>query len=43
MINPDDWKMAQRIAENSNTFRTPQEALAASEDLMKQVETDGDD
>jgi fatty acid-binding protein DegV len=43
MANPDDWKMAQRIAENSKIFKTPQEALAAFEDLMKQVEAEGDD
>ena len=43
MVNRDDWKMAQRIAENSNTFNTPQEALAAFEDLMKHVEAEGDD
>jgi fatty acid-binding protein DegV len=43
MVNPDDWKMAERIAENSKTFKTPQEALSAFEDLMKQVETEGDD
>jgi hypothetical protein len=43
MVNPDDWKMAERIAENSNTFSTPQEAIAAFEDLMKQVEAEGDE
>lgn len=43
MVNLDDWKMAERIAENSNTFRTPREALNAFEDLMKQVEAEGDD
>lgn len=42
MVDPDDWKKAERIAENSNTFKTPQEALAAFEDLMKQVEAEGD-
>jgi fatty acid-binding protein DegV len=42
MINPDDWKMAERIAENSSTFKTPQEAIAAFENLMKQVEAEGD-
>ena len=41
-INADDWKMANRIAENSATFKTPQEAIAAFEDLMKQVEAEGD-
>jgi hypothetical protein len=41
-INPNDWKMAERIAENSSTFRTPQEAIAAFEDLMRQVEAEGD-
>ena len=43
MINPDDWKMAERIAENSNTFKTPQDAIAAFENLMKQVEAEGND
>jgi fatty acid-binding protein DegV len=43
MINPDDWKMAERIAENSNRFKTPQDAIAAFEDLMKQVEAEGND
>jgi len=40
MINPDDWKMAERIAENSNTFKTPQDVMTAFEDLMKQVEAE---
>ena len=43
MINPDDWKMAERIAENSKTFKTPQQVLSAFEALMKQVEADGND
>ena len=43
MLNPDDWKMAKRIAENSKTFKTPREALNAFEDLMKQVEAEGDE
>jgi hypothetical protein len=42
-INPNDWKMAERIAENSSTFRTPQEAIAAFENLMKQVEAESND
>jgi hypothetical protein len=42
-INPDDWKMAERIAEKSSTFRTPLEAITAFENLMKQVEAEGDD
>ncbi len=42
MINADDWKMAERIAENSNTFKTPQDVMTAFEDLMKQVEAEGD-
>jgi hypothetical protein len=37
-IDPNDWKMAERIAENSNTYKTPQEVLAAFEQFMKQVE-----
>jgi hypothetical protein len=43
MINPDDWKMAERIAENSKTHRTPQDVIAAFEDLMKQVDSDDND
>ena len=43
MIDPDDWKMAERIAENSTIFKTPQEAIAAFEDLMKQVKSEGDE
>jgi fatty acid-binding protein DegV len=43
MIDPNDWKMAERIAENSSTFKTPQDAIAAFEDLMKQVEAEGND
>jgi hypothetical protein len=39
-INPEDWKMAERIAENSNIYKSPQEVLAAFEAFMKQVETD---
>ena len=41
-IDPNDWKMAERIAENSSTFRTPLEAITAFENLMKQVEAEGD-
>jgi hypothetical protein len=37
-INPEDWKMAERIAENSNTYKTPQEVLNAFEAFMKQVQ-----
>ena len=43
MVDPNDWKMAERIAENSTTFKTPQEAIAAFEDLMKQVEAEGEE
>lgn len=39
-INPEDWKMAERIAENSNIYRTPQDVLNAFEAFMKQVQTD---
>jgi hypothetical protein len=39
-INPEEWKMAERIAENSNTYKTPQDVLNAFEAFMKQVETD---
>ena len=42
MTDLDDWTMAQRIADNNKTFRTPQEALAAFEDLMKQVQAESD-
>jgi len=42
-IDPNDWKMAERIAENSNIYKTPQEVLAAFEEFMKQVEEDDDD
>jgi len=38
MINPEDWKMAERIAENSNIYKTPQEVLNAFEAFMKQVQ-----
>jgi hypothetical protein len=37
-VNPEDWKMAERIAENSNTYKSPQEVLNAFEAFMKQVE-----
>jgi hypothetical protein len=43
MINADDWKMAERIAENSKTHRTPQDVIAAFDDLMKQVDADDND
>jgi hypothetical protein len=42
MIDPNDWTMAERIAENSKTFKTPQQVLSAFEALMKQVEAEGD-
>jgi hypothetical protein len=42
-IDPNDWKMAERIAENSNTYKTPQEVLAAFEEFMKQVEEEDND
>jgi hypothetical protein len=42
-IDPNDWKMAERIAENSNTYKTPQDVLAAFEEFMKQVEEEDDD
>lgn len=37
-IDLNDWKMAERIAENSKTYKTPQEVLNAFEAFMKQVE-----
>ena len=43
MIDPNDWTMAERIAENSKTFKTPQAVISAFDDLMKQVEADGND
>jgi hypothetical protein len=42
MTDLNDWKMAERIAENSKTFKTPQDVINAFEDLMKQVEAEGD-
>ena len=42
MIDPNDWKMAERIAENSKTFKTPQQVISAFEDLMDQVEAESD-
>ena len=39
-INPEDWKMAERIAENSNIYKTPQDVINAFEAFMKQVQTD---
>jgi hypothetical protein len=38
-IDSNDWKMAERIAENSNIYKTPQDVLNAFEAFMKQVET----
>jgi hypothetical protein len=43
MTDLNDWKMAERIAENSKTFKTPQDVMAAFEDLMKQVDADDND
>jgi hypothetical protein len=43
MIDPNDWAIAERIAENSKTFKTPQQVISAFEDLMNQVEADGND
>ena len=42
MINPDDWAIAERIARFSKIHTTPQAVLAAFEDLMDQVEAEGD-
>ncbi len=39
-IDPNDWKMAERIAENSKVYKTPQEVLNAFEAFMKQVQDD---
>ena len=41
-IDPYDWTMAERIAENSKVFKTPLEAITAFENLMRQVEAEGD-
>jgi hypothetical protein len=43
MINPDDWAIAERIARFSKIHRTPQDVIAAFEDLMKQVDEDSND
>ena len=43
MTDLNDWKMAERIAENSKTHRTPQDVIAAFEDLMQQVDADDND
>ena len=42
MINPDDWAIAERIARFSKTHTTPQAVLAAFEDLMDQVQAEGE-
>ena len=39
-IDPAEWAMAERIAENSHIYKSPAEVLAAMEALMKQVEED---
>jgi hypothetical protein len=36
-IDPAEWAMAERIAENSHIYKSPAEVLAAMEALMKQV------
>ena len=41
-ISPDDWAIAERIARFSKIHRTPQDVMTAFEDLMKQVEAEGD-
>lgn len=43
MIDPHDWAIAERIASFSKIHKTPQEVLAAFEDLMKQVEAEGEE
>jgi hypothetical protein len=40
MINADDWAIAERIARFSKIHKTPQDVIAAFEDLMKQVDAD---
>jgi hypothetical protein len=37
-IDPAEWAMAERIAENSHIYKSPAEVLAAMENLMKQVQ-----
>ena len=37
-IDPAEWAMAERIAENSHIYKSPAEVLAAMEALMKQVQ-----
>jgi hypothetical protein len=39
-IDPADWAMAERIAENSHIYKSPQDVLNAFEAFMKDVETD---
>jgi hypothetical protein len=39
-IDPAEWAMAERIAENSHIYKSPAEVLMAMEALMKQVETE---
>ena len=39
-ISPDDWAIAERIARFSKIHRTPQDVIAAFEDLMQQVDAD---
>ena len=43
MIDPDDWAIAERIARFSKIHRTPQDVIAAFEDLMQQVDADDND
>jgi hypothetical protein len=42
-ISPDDWAIAERIARFSKIHRTPQDVIAAFEDLMQQVDADDND
>jgi hypothetical protein len=42
-IDPAEWAMAERIAENSHIYKSPAEVLAAMQNLMKQVEEEEDE
>jgi hypothetical protein len=43
MVDPNDWAIAERIARFSKIHKTPQEVLDAFQDLMNQVEAEGDE
>ena len=41
-IDPAEWAMAERIAENSHIYKTQQDVLNAFSEFMKQVEEEQD-